>query len=736
MSHNHISSLLGTLGNLMYRLTRSEADKSLEHKVLEILHRENEGKNFLVKARVTPKCDFLDAQIDTRHWNILLELNPKLEEQLKVLPAAMLGSTNLFDDLITAAFNHEIGHNASPEGYYGCPADELYFSGDIGAAKRALGGMGVTAQREIDLVVPMIVNFFEDYVVNVTYALSGESREKFRRGITAFYLLASSLEKKFRSSPLSAMLLDVQFKTYWQKDELRRFAAETSENYLPELTEKTLDIFTQDKDLTQKVLANTMAAPDYVKLFWEISQPKHWAGKVYKFTKLVYPLLKKELQEGLGGLLTELFGDSCFTQRYREDRAFREKISQEMYSMVVAGTGLNSRGKALPKKSYQGYSESPFKPSTPETAPTANGPAPADQSDFEKSVSEVGKRRQVTTRRVPQRASGTDGFEYQPLPPWVKPNTCDHGLGGTMAEGRFPLDFNYAYDFYSQGSRVLKVPLIPNEEKEIPQLEVAYASAREINPAGLGVDFDKIAWDETIIDPNGDFHLYQKEAPITVPMEAQLQQLAFDRDILFIGDISASMGYLQVVSRERLVAPQVNELQGYDCFCILATSLVQTAEELGLGKINYAALLLGNQTHFYPWTSSKKKVLDYIYSGYADACLQRLSPQEVEHAINTHQKIAPQKKILAVMLGDGYAQWGENKMYLMAAQALLRAGHEFIYIQYNGGDFRDLGITHLDDQDQLRPLAQELKKQGQQVFQIKTYKDLFEIDYDLKIKLE
>ena len=50
-------------------------------------------------------------------------------------------------------------------------------------------------------------------------------------------------------------------------------------------------------------------------------------------------------------------------------------------------------------------------------------------------------------------------------------------------------------------------------------------------------------------------------------------------------------------------------IQGYDCFCILARSFVDTVKELGVVGVNYGAFLFGNHSRFSGWSEDEKRYL-------------------------------------------------------------------------------------------------------------------------------
>ena len=88
-----------------------------------------------------------------------------------------------------------------------------------------------------------------------------------------------------------------------------------------------------------------------------------------------------------------------------------------------------------------------------------------------------------------------------------------------------------------------------------------------------------------------------------------------------------------------------------------------------------------------------------------------------------------QIRILTVMLSDGYIR--NHDRALAVADHLIERGHEFVYIQYNGADYSDVGYNDSEAQNKMRIFCSGIVGKRATGISDKTYKNLFEIDLDL-----
>ena len=757
---------------------------TLEQKLKGIVKKIN-ARKFKVEANVDDVSHYVDACINIQNWKINVTVDSNIEESLQQIPQGLIPGKNLLDDLLYAVSFHELGHNQNPEGFFGCPGDEEYFKKIVEGIRDALEELDVADGRK-DQLVPEVANLFEDYIVNCSYALKDKERGSFRNGMSSFYFL-NSLHRSENGQceqqgfqQLFGQFVDLQLKTFWREGEIREYASGITRDYSGELARDLFHIFSDSEELADKLMNNDLSRDEELDYYGELNDKEKWNLKAYEFTKRIYDLLDNQQQpdpnqydqgqgqgqgqqqgqsqgqqgdgqqgqgqqqcqpqgqqgdgqqgqgqqeSATGGISGGAFKPSgeYFTQKYEKDKKFRNKINEE----VDHRSKSDSFGDDTSDYGEDNFGEG-NEIELPETL----------QDNRIDPLEDLSKDNPGKGRGNPSGAFGPgpedyinkykvnrDGFKG--IPPFLQPHVCDHGLPGTMGEAKVELQFSQIDQLYKKLAGKLKVPVRPSDEPTVSEFVIGHASKTELNEFGIGASLDGIAWGSTIALPTGEFQFYQHQAPITVKEEVTPQPLTFDRDVLFIGDVSASMGYSLVGDRERF-RKKDSGIQGYDCFCILARSFVDTVKELGVVGVNYGAFLFGNHSRFSGWSEDEKKILNYIYNGYGDACIENLEIKKFLGLFKQHGRENPDKRILTVMLSDGYIR--NHDRALAAADHLIERGHEFVYIQYNGADYSDVGYNDSEAQNKMRSFAQGLLERGQQVFQIKTYKNLFEIDLDL-----
>ncbi len=737
---------------------------SLEQILKKIVRRIN-SKKFTVDANIKKISHNVEAYINIENWRVNVSIDKNILDTLKKLPKNSFKSKDILFDMIYAVTNHEFGHNSSPEGFFGCPGDEEYFRKTIEGIRDALDEFGVPEDGK-DQVAHHIANLFEDYIVNSSYALRDKKKESFRNGISAFYFL-NALNNEGMDKAFGAFV-DIQMKTYWDKKEVREFAEKMTRDYDPKLSKDLIQIFTDNEELTDKIMNNALTEDDKLKLYDELNEKEKWNLKAYQFTKRLYEFMKNQNQ-------CQQCGGSCSSGGGGQGSSGQDKSGQSQ-SQESQDKGNNYQGKQKQGKSEGDKQKSGGKSSNesedgsedegidqqgneeqeenqqPENNPT--GPMLPQNNVFtDKYQNDKEFRDKINGKpEKSQKGQSNPGNQGPPIifpfgelpqegkmssPPRIKGGV---GKGAGRGSGSFlpgisrgpgevftvpddfidyikgvrpDLDINSLYQFFeSLAEELTIVGKKEGDDEETQKLPIVHAHRKRIDDF-VGASLGDIDWESTLYMPGGDWNFFAKQSPITVDEEAQ-PEFGSSHDLCFIGDVSGSMGFAAPLLAMGYDIPREN-LQGHDAFCTMVHSIVKDLKKKKIAyHLKYSSILFSDQTNFSGWNSyyDINKLFAFMYTGYEgggtsfDANVLREMYRESTD------------KFLTIMLSDGEITNWQQAASIVGG--IIKQGNEFVLIEYGGGHYGD-------GEGRLTEFGRVVKSMGGDVHTISNINDLFKI---------
>jgi len=555
----------------------------------------------------------VDLQLDSNICKIIKDYNKKVRGFLSIGKPFFEEKRNNLDDLVYFVVDHEIGH------WEECPFDIEYEKGIRDGVLKGLVKGGLTQSAALNYE-PRMSNLFMDIVNNVLNANQGYDPEKYRYGMSLFYLkegmIAGNFGKEF------AVFVDTQLRMCMPDAEANGIVKYFS-NYseIKHLTKKAIKILNSTMNLLNYVDTDFMSRiyKSSSKIQRNLSDKKKWPIKAEKLAEL-FASFMKDLP-----LTSPLFS---FSSGYASDINDNDKVP----AIPEKPTSNIPENAKKPDKNKKGFptpflddllpEEKVFMPPPPGKLPgkivyVPGNKVPAKPKNFEDRLSQL-------DRLYNNRAEEINGINY----------------GGNEEE-------DHEYVLKHMKKRMIKEP-----SKVLPS-KIDFRKTEPKFKRGLfGTKFD--------------FDFFTKEVPLTRSGRQRLAEKGL-RGYAFIVDSSGSM--------------QWNPDSGtgnYDLCLRSVYSIFDYLERTEKAEISkFAAINFSNTTNATPWHSYEeldelKKVLFHHQNGGTT-----LDPKYLTMLNNDADF-----KYLAIMVTDGVID--NYQQVIPKVHDIVNLGHEFVLFQLQG----------------------------------------------------